>query len=106
MRFFVKNTISICLLLLFLTPIIAKTGDALFHHHEHSYCSLHCGEHFDEEHSQCPILKYELNALADRILKIEFENLLFYESTVIQVCFHEYSHKKQFLIFLSAPPSL
>lgn len=104
MRQIFKNTISISLLLLFITPIVAKFGDAIFHHHEHFHCTTHCGIYYDEQHSECPILKYEVNSLADKIQEIEFESIVFFKSIVNQLQSFVYTTQRTLSIFLRAPP--
>lgn len=56
-----QNTISLTLVLIFLTPMTIKLLDGLFHHHEHFHCTVKNEKHFYKYHEKCPIPGFELS---------------------------------------------
>jgi len=104
MRITRRYICSFCLLLLFLTPIAAKFGDGLFHHHDYFHCNAQCETHFHAHHEKCPILNYELSLLSDRLLVINYEKSELCVENHFTINYRVYSAEPLLLFYLRAPP--
>lgn len=56
--------ISLILVVIFMTPMIIKLFDGLFHHHNHIHCTAKNEKYFHEHHDKCPIPNFELSSFS------------------------------------------
>ena len=99
-----KNTVSITLVFVFLTPMAIKLVDGLFHHHDHFHCTAKNETHFHEHDEKCPIPSFELSffSIEKHIQKIQRHNYYVKQNDNYNFVYCCYSSKYSFL--LRAPP--
>lgn len=104
MALYIKNTVAAFLLVLFLTPVMAKFADGVFHHHDTFHCTAHCEKHFHGYHEKCPILNHELSRASQDLIHFHLSVNSFVHAVIpIMTIDPDYCGLK-YSFYLRAPP--
>lgn len=101
-----KNSLSILLVLILITPMLGQFFDGVFHEHHKEEIATQAENHFSHFHKKCPIPDFQLSLFSLQKLSEETKKQSYTDFLIAPLPAHYLSDKSKFSFLLRAPPSL